>query len=319
MKRSAGIVVTAVIVLLGSGFTLFCGACVILALSMGPTQKDPLHLMKYFMFFCVAILLGTGGWGVATGVGLLSLKGWARVSLLVFSGVLLVFCLPMALVFSVVPMQQTPNANLPENFHTVFRAGMVGFYGLLAAVGGWWLYYFNRRAVKAQFEAGVALPAGAAAARKRPISVAVIAWYLIVTACFLPMIFFIRVPTILVSFVFTGLAATLIIMAYGVLHIVMGIGLLKLKEWSRILAICYFVFLICNTLASVLLPGSQARYEQMMSAMRVSMGLPSQTGTVPPAWLGLLFGLPVACAVLWFLITEKKAFQGSTEAPAPVS
>jgi hypothetical protein len=222
-------------------------------------------------------------------------------------------------VFSVVPIQQPPNANLPENFHTVFRAGMVGFYSLLAAAGGWWLYYLNRRAVKAQFEAAAALPAGEPPAHKRPISVAVIAWYLIVSACFLPMIFFIRVPAILMSFVFTGLAATLIFMAYGVLHIVMGVGLLKLKEWSRILAICYFVFMICNALASVLLPGSQARYEQMMSAMRVSMGLPSQTGMVPPVWLGLVFTLPLVCVVLWFLIREKKAFQESTEAPAPIS
>jgi uncharacterized membrane protein (DUF2068 family) len=321
MKRSAGIVVTAVIVLLGSAFILLCGAMMVLVfwIAPPPAQEMPLHFIKYFMLLIAAMMFGMGSWGVATGVGLIKLKEWARISLLVFSGLLLVFSLPSMLMFSFIPMQPVPNASVPENFYTLFRAGMVVFYGLQAALGGWWLYYFTRRAVKAQFGAGATLPAGAVAARKRPISITVIAWFLIVTACFLPMVFFIRVPTIFMGFMVTGRAATFLAVAYGVLNIVMGVGLLKLKEWSRILAICYFVFAICNALASVLLPGSRARYEQVMESMRTSMGLPSGNGMVFPVWMGLVFSLPVICVVLWFLIKEKKAFRGSTEAPTPIS
>jgi hypothetical protein len=321
MKRSAGIVMTAVIVLLGSAFTLLCGAMMVLVfwIAPPPAQEMPLHFMKYFMLLIAAIMFGMGSWGVATGVGLLKLKGWARISLLVFSGLLLVFSLPSMLMFSFIPMQPVPNANVPESFYTGLRAGMVVFYGLQAALGGWWLYYFTRRGVKAQFGAGGALPEAVAAAPKRPISITVIACYLIFTSCFLPMVFFIHVPAIFIGYVLTGWAATLLAVAYGVLNIVMGVGLLKLKEWSRILAICYFCFAFCNALASFLPTGSRARFGQVMDSMRTSMGLPSGAMASFPIWLGLVFSLPVICVVLWFLIKEKKAFQESTEAPAPIS
>jgi len=321
MKRSAGIVVTAVIVLAGSGFTLLCGAMMVLVfwIAPPPAQEMPVHFMKYFMLLISAIMFGMGSWGIATGVGLIKLREWARISLLVFSGLLLVFSLPSMLTFSFIPMQPVPNANVPENFYTVFRAGMVVFYGLQAALGGWWLYYFTRRAVKAQFGAGGAPAAAAVTAHKRPISITVIACYLIFTSCFLPMVFFIRVPTIFMGFVLTGWAATLLAVAYGVLNIVVGVGLLKLKEWSRILAICYFVFAICNVLASFLPAGSRARFGQVMDSMRTSMGLPSGTMTTFPIWLAFVFSLPVICVVLWFLIKEKRAFQGSPADPSPIS
>ena len=40
----------------------------------------------------------------------------------------------------------------------IMRVSMAAIFGLIAALGGFWLYFFNKKSVKAQFLG--ALPAG---------------------------------------------------------------------------------------------------------------------------------------------------------------
>jgi len=90
--------------------------------------------------------------GIATGIGLLYLRNWARISVLIWSGLLVFFGtigIPVAYLTSFSP---TPNAPaLPPESMQVVRWILLVICGLPLLIGGWWLVLFNRKSVKAHF------------------------------------------------------------------------------------------------------------------------------------------------------------------------
>jgi hypothetical protein len=77
MKRSVGITISAVIAFLGSGAVLLLGTSAFLIVPASQPQ-----FLKYGTYFLGVLLVGFATWGIASGVGLLRLREWARVSLL---------------------------------------------------------------------------------------------------------------------------------------------------------------------------------------------------------------------------------------------
>src|SRR6266853_3501634 len=73
LTRPFGISITAVLILIASGVILIIG---IYSLAASVLAKD-------LGFSFVSMMLG--GWGTATGVGILLLRRWARLSILMFS------------------------------------------------------------------------------------------------------------------------------------------------------------------------------------------------------------------------------------------
>jgi hypothetical protein len=102
------------------------------------------------------------GWGICTGIGLLRLKNWARISIMVFGGLLAVFGLFGAfgaLLASLITLPSSPDMN-PAVLTSV-RVFMVLFAMAQLGLGIWWVYFFNRATVKAQFQRPPGLSAGA--------------------------------------------------------------------------------------------------------------------------------------------------------------
>jgi hypothetical protein len=91
----------------------------------------------------------------------------------------------------------------------------------------------------------------------------------------------------------------------GTLDAVIGIGLLRLAPWSRILAIYFFLFRAVNTFLTFSFPESRARFEEGVAVMRASLGEQSPRS---PIWFGPVFILSVMGVAVWFLLTRKKAF-----------
>src|SRR5271170_4671773 len=137
MHRSIGVTLSAVLVSFGSGVTLLLGAGMVLALRFAPTAPNapglPAGLLHAMLAMIVVMTLGFGAWGIASGVGLIYLRGWARISMLVFSGLMVFFCLPQMLIFPFFPFPN--NGNLPANFGLFMKIGMTVYYGLFAALG----------------------------------------------------------------------------------------------------------------------------------------------------------------------------------------
>lgn len=333
MKRSAGITISAVLVFIGSGLTLLSAALMLLGFAVMPADDMPAVTRGAGMIMSV-FMLGLAAWGIATGVNLLHLREWARISMIVFSGLLLVMAVPGLIMMIVMPLPTPPVPAVPngeripslEHLMTAVRIGMAVFYALLALLGGWWAYFFNSRPSKEQFRNSAApapawMPAVLAptelpGATKRPVSITIIAYLALVGACMFPILNILHMPLTFLGFFFSGGKAALIVIGYMSVQLLMAYGLLKLEKWGRSLAIYYFNFAIFNSVISVILPGAQARYEEATAAMQTSMGLPP-TPFQFPIWFSLVFSLPMIAIQLWFVVTRKQAFEGPHNSLTP--
>lgn len=344
MTRSVGITASAVVVLIGSALTILFGAVAMLGsfvLNLRPMPNAPPHL-GYVIVIEAVFAFGFGGWGVASGVGLIRTKEWARISMIVFAIILLVFTLPTTLVLAFIPLPVSRDPNLPSNFVTIMRTGMVLFYALLAALGGFWLYFFNTRRVKAQFQgqqsnsaaASASLPGAIPRADRgvpvdaRPLSITIIAWFLLIGSAFAPLsLLYSRalfhnapMPLCFLGFFVFGPTATLILMSWMTAQAVAAIGLLKLKNWARLATIALQCLGILNIVLLVGIPGNRARSQQIMDSMMASMN----TGTAQPISFSLPISLimtaslPLFFVILWFLIRRKQAFVKRDLAPIQV-
>lgn len=333
MKRSAGVTISAVAVLFGCGVALVSTALMALGLAEMAATGAAAQLPKSFGAILVFIMLAMAAWGIATGINLLHLREWSRISMLVFSGLLLVIALPGIIMMLFVPFPtqaNVPDPALMQRVMAATRVGMVILYAIWAALGAWWLYFFTSRAVKDQFRGpsastqssspvwGVpAAPAGSALP-KRPISITIIAYISLLGACVLPLIQLMHVPMMFMGIFYTGWQASLIIMGFMSVQLMVAYGLLKLEPWGRNLAIYYFNFGIFNSIVSVVLPGAQTRFDQAGTLLQGTMGLPASSAAVKfPIWTGLLFSLPLIAIQLWFVVKHKQAFERKHGRSAP--
>jgi hypothetical protein len=95
----------------------------------------------------VWILLG--GWGVATGIGLLRKWRWARISMLVFCFILVIIGSFLFLVILVAPSRDPRGWTLELIFGKVL---LMAVLFLPPFVGVRWCLYFTRRSVKSHFQ-----------------------------------------------------------------------------------------------------------------------------------------------------------------------
>jgi hypothetical protein len=322
MNRSVGVTVSAVVVIFGSVLTLLAGVMMLFASSSDlPVPETQVHFMKYFMIFAALLLFAAGAWGIASGMGLMRLREGSRISMLVFSALLLLLSIPALVMLPFMPIPPPGTAPSPELTKDAFAAArifIIVLYGILAALGGWWLYFFNKRSTKDQF-LKVKIPgvegrpgAGVISPYARPLSITLIAWYLLISAFIGVLGLSMNPPVFFLGFFFKGSSASILMFVLALLQSFIGFGLLKLRPWGRTLAIYYFQFLIFNSLTMVLIPGTQARFEQAMREMLSDMQ--GTIGTPPPPmhfpiWFGVIFAVPLLGLLLWIVVSRKEAFQ----------
>jgi len=254
--------------------------------------------------------------GIATGIGLIYLRKWARISILIWAG----FCaffgvigIPIALLM---PFSPTPNtANLPAEGMQLFRGILLTIYGMPLLIGIWWLVLFNRKSVKAQF-AGTAVFADQSLPRKPacPLPVAVLAWFYVASVLnllFLPLLPF-HVPLMLFGYVLPGSAGKIVLIITSLAFAIAGIGLLKLKPWSYSLTISLQLFWLASGVASALTPNYGAVMDSYMKDVQASFHLP-ETGASPfnfaqhYGWM-MAGGLIFAGAILGLLVYYRPRF-----------
>jgi hypothetical protein len=334
MRRPAGVTIAAIIVLVGSALTLLSAGFMIFVYTVMPAAGSTPAFTRDAGLIMAMFMLGLAGWGIATGTNLLQLREWARISMIVFSGLLLVMAVPGLLMMLVMPLPNPPpdafppGGALPSSQHlmTAVRVVMAVFYALLALLGGWWIYFFNSRPIRGVFRNSATPASGWApavlaateipGAPKRPVSITIIAYLALVSACMFPILNILHLPLTFLGFFFTGGKASLIVVGYMSVQLLMAFGLLKMEMWGRSFAIYYFNFAIFNSVISVILPGAQARYQEAMTTMQGSLSLPPTQFQVP-LWTSLVFSLPMITIQLWFVVTRKKAFEGTHNSLGP--
>ena len=296
VTRPAGVTASAVVAVIGSALTLLAAGLMLIATLQTPPASE---VPRAFVFGVIAGLAALGALGITTGVGVLRLRRWARVSMLVFAGITAVFSLISILVMLVVPLPSQPGVS-----PLTIRGVVIAFYTLPVVIGVWWLVQFNRPSAKAAFANGAQ-----AAPSLRPLSVSIIAWWMLVggVSTFIPAL--IAMPTFLFGVIMTGWSARLVYAVFAAVGTYLGWGLLKLDERARRVAIGWLGFSAAHTLHAMLFARDKLRELQ---GMFESSGAPP---TAPlPDMMSFTLGIMTTAVVLMsvailFLVREKGAFQ----------
>jgi len=344
MKRSVGVTVIAVLSLVGSLLTLLMGILMAVALAVMPATPPaefpvPPMFLKAMLLVVVLIYLMAAAWGIATSIGLLNLRNWARLSIIVFSVLLILMSGFSGLMLLSAPMFPNPSEANPSVMAAV-RILMGAFWAAQLGIGIWWLVFFNRAKVKQQFvPAGSPLPPPASeifAAHppqisvppitprrpQRPLSLTILAWFLLAACLFLPLNVALHSPAFVLTKIVTGRPAVLYYLAVMALHLYIGIGLLRLKPLARTVGVGYFTFAFINAAVFYLAPGARVRMQQLLDSqftlfpwMRAWQSQwQTQFNPMPSLIVGALFGLALLAVPLYFLITRKQAFEKAASA-----
>src|ERR1035437_6226214 len=106
MRKWIAMRASAVVALAGSAAALFFSVAMAAALLFAPVRNSgpfPPNLIKAFGCVMAALFAGAGVWGICAGVGVFRRRNWARISMVIFAGLLAFFggtgALTMLLVF----------------------------------------------------------------------------------------------------------------------------------------------------------------------------------------------------------------------------
>jgi hypothetical protein len=251
------------------------------------------------------------------------------------AGILVFISLPATLLMAFIPLPTADDPNLPANFAPVVRVALSLFYALFAALGIFWLYFFNKRSIKLQFIADAPSTASAVPSplaplgpavsfaqrdplqQARPLSITIIAWFLLIGSSLAPLGLItnhflfpgMQMPLCFLGFFLFGPTATVILIAWMALQAAAAFATLKLKPWGLFTTIALQCFGILNLLL-ILTPANRARFQQLMQSMLDSMSArtPYSVPFTFPLWLAYAASIPTFAAILFFLITRRHAF-----------
>ena len=330
----------AVLALVGSSFTLLMGfliaaVMVFVPLPAQPDMPVPPAALKGIMALSSLFYILPAIWGIASGIGLLRLRNWARVSAIVFAVLLILISAFSGLMLLVMPAFPTPSGSDAAIMASVRVAIGLFWLGLLG-VGVWWLVFLNRAGVKAQFVKPASLlvstqspppvPGAYAQAEsalivavgpERPLSLTIIAWIVLLGCAFIPFSLAMRAPMFLLTKVITGWGAAAYCLVALAVQLYVGIGLLRLKPLARQVGVWYYIALMVNALVFYFVPGGKARFAAFFEAQEKMFPWMSwmrhQPGFVfdplPFMYFGACVGIIVMAIPIYFLITRKAAFE----------
>jgi hypothetical protein len=253
--------------------------------------------------------------GIITGIGLILLRNWARISVLIWGGLCVFFGVCGIAVALFMPFAPPPNApNVSAESMAAVRFILLGVYGLPSIIGVWWIILFNRKTIKAQF-AGAAGPLDPTVPQKprAPLPVTILAWLNITVAAHILVIPFLpfSLPAIFFGHVFRGAVGTALYVFICLLVLVAGVGLLKLKPWSYPLTIGLQLFGLASGIVSWLNPNYESQVSSFLAEMNNAMHLPPNPYYTADSlhamrWtVYIAFLFPVAILALLFYYRER--------------
>jgi hypothetical protein len=349
MKRSTGVTVAAIVLLLGSALELLLTAftTILMFWISGKTYWEPiptqllvLDLVGAAFIACVDIF------GIITAIGLLRLKNWARITTIVFGVIIAAQSLLSAIVILVIPLPTVPNS--PAHIDAIIRATMAGGCLFFFAIGLWWLILFTRRGVREQFKpAPVPIPAEISASAapiptvpipavpvsapkpgRLPVVVLVVAIFLLAGTPAIFIVPLLHFPAFFLGKAIYGRTGELIYVPYFLIQLILGIGLLRLKRWSLPATIAFYIFGIFN--AATMFFGSGR--EAYIAAVLRTMPMPPTPASMPPGFpfstqefaffmdLGGVIGILFCLVLTVLLLRARPAFnRAARERAAAVS
>lgn len=153
----------------------------------------------------------------------------------------------------------------------------------------------------------------------RPLSISIIAWFLLAICLFVPFNLFLHPPVPLFLTTLSGWQAVAFMLISVALHVYVGIALLQMKPAGRLVGMGYFIFGFLNTAVFYFAPGRSARIARFMDAAKSmfpwmpAQSNPFQADMMPFLLVGAIGGVAFYLVLLYFLITAKPAFDRAAQ------
>jgi len=318
-KRSASVTAAAIMAILGSLVLLLVSSAeffLIVFYKMPHPSADLPPFLRTFILAVQGFLMCAAIYGIAMGVGLIYLRNWARISILVWGGLAVFFgFMGMALLLLLHHLPNPAGSPLDVEGTPEFILAMLLIYGVPLVMGVWWLILFTRKSVKSQFiESAPLLVPGELPKPACPLPISVIAWFYITSILNLLIFPFLpsRFPVFLFGWALPGSSGTVVLTLTLLALAVGGIGLLQLKPWSYTLTMSLQAFWLVNTGVSMLTPGYKADMDAYILKMQTSMNLPVSLLSLPSIYrsfsAGMTIGLLGGVVILGLLIYYRSRF-----------
>jgi hypothetical protein len=298
MSKPVGVTASAIVAIIGSILALLLAVLSPASLFIETAKPQPPNSAQH-VIAGAAMFAALAGIGIWTSVGLFRLRSWARISILVFAGLLAAGSILSLLMTMAVPMPSNTTAGTQHTFRLVIAV----MFGIPLAIAVWWLIQFNTQSTKAAFASPIP-----EAAPLRPLSITVIGWWIIVGSVSCLFLILARMPVFLFGAIFNGWTAGVIYLLLGALSVYIGKGLLDLREQVRILAIAWFAFSFVQLSLVTLVPSLRQRMLAMQRGFEQNQPNPIQfdQGMMMNVILAFV-GILVAIAI-WFLMRDRAAF-----------
>jgi hypothetical protein len=276
-KASAPVIVSAILAIVGSLLAMLILTIGIAGMYGAPTRGDVPGVSTEAAALIFGFMFCMCGFGAVTGVGLLRLKNWARISILTWAGISVVLCSMGVITILLIPLDKLSAApNNSINMHAV-KVLIAAFYTIPILIGVWWLILFTRSSVKAQFVGTKELQGSLErTAPHCPLPVTIIAGFMLfsVLGMFLMPLMHMPVVTILFGHRIRGEFGNFLFATSTVLYLAAAIGLLRLKRWSYPLSLGLYAFWTASGLVTILSPG----YGQLMTEVLSETQIPQPSG-----------------------------------------
>jgi len=335
MKRSGDVTASAIILFCGSGLMVLMAVGMIVGAAVTPLPPEQRAVQ-----YVVPIFYGLeAAWGIATGVGILQLRPWARISMIVMSAMTIFFTVCGALGMMAVPLllQQTPGTP-PAAIRVVMFVGLI-IMAVPLAIAIWWLVLFTRARVRVEFatRGAAAVPsaapgtavatnfspafAAAPSAPEIPISVRVIAIMFLVFGGFallsVPFAIRTRIPNVMMGILIQGRTAWVYGVVFALVQIGLCVAVLKRRAWALDGLIVVALLGVVNSVLFAISPSRKVLFDTIMQREKLPAGvdaniMSSFMNSMLPISVGI--GVLLWAVVLYFFFTRRRAFRAACEA-----
>jgi hypothetical protein len=321
-KPSVAVLISGILAILGSALAILGIAFTLVALyliPLPPTAPVAPSYVKSIATISMLIFLAIAVSGIFTGVGIIRLKNWARISILVFSAISAFFG-GIALAFLLaVPLPTNPSG--PPLDPAALKAIVLLVYGIPVLISIWWLVLFNLKGTRAQFAgAPPEISAGTSAEPTCPLPVQIIAVFFLFSVLWVLVVPFLKMPfpAVFFGYSFYGATGKALFMLFGTLLGAGAIGLLKLEKWSYPLVLGLQGLGLLSAAVTILSPTFPRLMQEILSQMRFSENV---TFPYSIRQLQLLssFGLLFSVLIIGILVFYRRRFMEAASAREALS
>jgi hypothetical protein len=321
MRRPVGLILSAIVLILAALFFLLMTAVIALAGVVGGAHSTNQPVPHFFIYLMLAISLfyaALAVWAILTVIGILRFRSWGRYSILIIGGGLSVIGTFGAL-FTLIgrTMLPVPPTRPPVDPHimSIVFLLLAAFYLFVAAVGIWWLVYYNLRTVRDLFaNPDLFAQPNTGLFSHIPTAIKIIGSFLLFGSACCILYVFLPFPAFFFGFILPPAAARVLYICFAIISAFAGYGLLRLKESARLLTIGFLVLGCCN-LIFLAMPWYQSRLNlysaQVTSAIPRILEQPQIPFTYGATFYFIcaIWGIILYGVIFWLLHRHRAAFK----------